>query len=111
MYTQELAVFHDHPMFLINGRFQHHVAKVCLIVECQKDDSFRRSRPLLHSSLAGSSHMLSWSTVLGLTKGREIHSVQIVSPVCHRVRADGEAGNVVVCDKPFDIAHAQKNGG
>jgi hypothetical protein len=53
--------------------------------------------------------MLSSNAFLDLAKRGEIHSVQIVSPVCHGVWADGKAGNVVICDKPFDIAHAQKN--
>lgn len=76
-------------------------------MEGEEDDSTRSSRLLFDGNLASRSHVRPGNTTHDLAQRREIHSIQILSPVCERVRANGESGNMVIGNSPLNVGHTQ----
>ena len=109
VHPEELALVDERSILLIYGGLDDYIAEVGFVVQCQKDNAFRRTRSLLYGDLSCGLDWLARLSSFSVVKSREIHLLQILSSVSQRVRADGESRDVMVRDETFNVTHAQEN--
>src|ERR1051325_9757969 len=109
MHAQKLALFNNGLILTIHIWFENDIAETSLIMQCHEHDALGCAWHLPHRNLTSRSYVISCMLVSGLREGRQLHLLQFLSSIRQCVRPDGEAGNMMVCNEPFNVAHAQQN--